>query len=383
VLTDQQPANKNTSEKLIKPVPEFPDAHKDVFYHLFLIFKEFTMNTFDTAKHLFHQNATGMVDPSLQSADANSQKRGSRGSSMHSTRFDAAMDEALDPSLDRQKPNRSLAKAHDNNPDQGQGFSLTQLGQQFDQVSQQLGRAVGDLSPTADFNLVFNGNKDQLVQGLAQVQQGLNNLLDGSPGRFHGVTGVKLHTIANQITLEQGFIQQGGASSAIGVRDVHRDILDIVNNDARLTAAANRGGQQGFTSLPPLQNPPTPFQDNAAQTRFLNQTNETLNNLVQQAQQFAKGKSNMDSNQLIQQLQTSSFVDSQGGVYSARFNNELGRKGTNNSAADQLIQGLQTQDKKLVKAASQVLLANIGDVGANQIPKGGGTFSFAAANAGA
>jgi hypothetical protein len=247
---------------------------------------------------------------------------------------------------------------------------------------------VGDLTPGADFNQLFKGNKDQVVQELTQVQQGINNLLDGDPNRFQGVTGVKLHTMANQINIEQSFIKQGGANSAIGVRDVQRDILDIVNGDTRLTNAANRGGQQGFTPLSPLQNPSKPFQDNAAQTQFLNQTNETLNSLVQQSRQFIKGKSTIDGDQLIQQIRTfnqgtSSFADSQGGVYSARFNNELGRNGTNNTAADQLVKGLEGHNKKLVTAASKVLLANIGDVGANQVPNGGGTFAFAAANAGA
>ena len=242
---------------------------------------------------------------------------------------------------------------------------------------------MGDLPLNADFNQVFHGSKQQVQQALTQVQGGLHELLQTHPNQFQGVTGVKLHTIANQISLEQHFISQGGASSAIGVRDVQRDILDIVNGDPKLTAAANQQGQHGFTPLAALQQPPQPLQANASQTQFLRQTDQTLNTLVQEAKQFFHANANPDSSPLIQQIrtfndQTSHFADSQGGVYSARFDNELGHNGTNFTAADQLIQGLQTHNQKLVTAADKVLLANMGDVGGNQIPVEGGRFAFAA-----
>ncbi len=348
-----------------------------------------------TQLHLQH-NATGAASALLHPADSGWQQGATIGSSTPTPDFEGAISQANAPTMQQRQHGRGLGAAQDNEPidagdtrdAKGKVVNLTQLGQQFDTISKQLGTAVGDLAPSADFSQVFKGDKAQVLQELGQVETGINTLLNTHPGRFQGVTGVKLHTIANQINIEQDFIQKGGASSAIGVRDVQRDILDIVNNDAKLTAAANRGGQHGFTPLEPLQHPAQPFQTNAAQTQFLNQTNQTLNSLVQQAGKFLNGPPNGDSQQLIQQIRTfdttvSNFASSQGGVYSARFNNELAQNGTNDTAAAQFIRGLETHDKKLVLGAEKVLLANMGDVGANQIPVNGGSFAFAANNPGA
>jgi hypothetical protein len=345
------------------------------------------MNGFDSTKHPLHQDSAGIANPNHQPS-GNFQRNDSIGSSTQAGNFEKDIDQALNPKLADQNPQKGLAKAQDDDPNEGRGVNLTQIGQQFDKISQQLGAVVGDQPLTADFNQVFTGNKDQILKELNQVQQGINSLVDGNQSHFQGVTGVKLHVIANQINIEENFIRNGGESSAIGVRDVQRDILDIVNNDPKLTTASNQNGQHGFTSLAPLQNPPTPFQDNDAQTQFLNQTNQKLNDLVNQSTQVFKGNSGIDANQLVQQIRSltqgaNNFADSQGGIYSARFDNELGRNGTNNTAADQLAKGIETHNKKLVNAADKVLLANIGDVGANQLPVDGGHFAFAAANAGA
>jgi len=334
-----------------------------------------------------HQNTITTVGVPLQPSDSVSTHT-SLGSSVQATSFDAAINQALAPAPVQQNHQGGLAKAQDDRPDEAKGgLNLVQLGQQFDKISQQLGAAVGDLPLNADFNQVFKGNKGQILNELGQVQEGINDLLGSHPNHLHGVVEVKLHTIANQINIEEGFIKQGGVSSAIGVRDVQRDILDIVNNDPKLTAASNRDGQHGFTPLTPLQNPPQPFHDNAAQTQFLIQTDQSLNSLVQQAMKVAHGDSSIDNNQLIQQIRTfdqhvSSFADHQGGVYSARFDNELGKNGTSDTAFTQLIKGLETNSKTLIKATSQTLLANMGDVGGNQVPVDGGSFTFAA-NAGA
>lgn len=342
------------------------------------------MNGFD--HHTHPQQTTAGASTPLLPGDPPLTPVASSGSSVQTTDFAAALNQALAPASAAHHGGLDRAQDRDPNGRNG-GLSLVKLGQQFDTISQQLGAAVGDLPLNADFKQVFTGNQDQVLNALGQVQHGLNDLLDTHPQQFQGVAGVKLHVMANQIELERGFIQQGGVSSALGVRDVQRDILDIVNNDTTLSAAANQKGQHGFTSLTPLQNPPQPFQDNDAQTQFLNQSDQTLNHIVQQISQLRGSDAAQDHQPLVQQIRAfdqtvSQFAGSQGGVYSARFNNELAQHSTNETASHQLIKGLETHNHTLITAAESILLANMGDVGGNQIPVAGGSFPFAA-NAGA
>ncbi len=291
------------------------------------------------------------------------------------------------PAPAQNNQNQAAPAAQNNQNGQGgNALNLVAIGQQFDQVSQQISGVLGDLQPGSDFNQIFTGDKNAVEQNLTMVQQNINDLLTNNPAQTQGTVGDHLRTAANQINLEENFINQGGANSALGVRDIHRDILDIVNNDPTLAAAAKQGGQQGFTPLAPLMNKPQPFQTDGAQTSFLNQTNQDIQNLTQQATNVVNG--NGDKAGLINQLNSfaknvDQFATSQGGVYSARFNNELALNGTNGTVVNQLVNGLQNNDKAAVQAANMALVANIGDVGTNQVPVGGGMFAFAAANAGA
>ena len=82
-----------------------------------------------------------------------------------------------------------------------------------------------------------------------------------------------------------------------------------------------------------MNTPPAPFHDNAAQTTFLTQFIQDSNHLGQMATTIENNGFAGDIAGLVQQIQTfetnANAVDqSQGGLYSARFWNELRADGT-------------------------------------------------------
>src|SRR5205807_1392443 len=83
---------------------------------------------------------------------------------------------------------------------------------------------------------------------------------------------------------------------------------------------------------------------------------------------------------LVQQIQTfetnaNAFDMSQGGLFSARFWNELRADGTAGTAANALIDGLQNHNAGEINAAAQQLAANSGDLGTNNLMADGGTYA--------
>jgi hypothetical protein len=82
---------------------------------------------------------------------------------------------------------------------------------------------------------------------------------------------------------------------------------------------------------------------------------------------------------LLQQIETfgtnaNTFDQSQGGLYSARFWNELREDGTAGTAANALIDGLQTHNAGEVSAATEQLATNASDLATNNIKADGATY---------
>jgi len=82
---------------------------------------------------------------------------------------------------------------------------------------------------------------------------------------------------------------------------------------------------------------------------------------------------------LLQRIETfatnaSAFDQSQGGLYSARFWNELRSDGTAGTAANALIEGLQTHNAGEISAAAEQLATNASDLATNNIKADGGTY---------
>jgi hypothetical protein len=222
-----------------------------------------------------------------------------------------------------------------------------------------------------------------IVSDLVGVQQ----MLTAADPNVNNLTDVHLHVIINQLNEEIASVEN--ASSAAGtlvlgtdlgqyvgraINDIHRDIIDIAQADPGVQAVFNP------TPLPALNQPPAPFHDNTAQSTFLTQFIQDSNHLGQTATTIENNGFQGDIAGLVQQIQTfetnaNAFDQSQGGLYSARFWNELRSDGTAGTAANSLIDGLQNHNAGEVNAAVTQLSQNASDVGGNNLKADGGTYA--------
>src|SRR5438477_2860110 len=223
-----------------------------------------------------------------------------------------------------------------------------------------------------------------IVSDLVGVQQ----MLSAADPQINNLTDLHTHVIINQLNEEIASIENANAPTAgtltlgtdlgqfVGraINDIHRDIIDIAQGDAGVQALFNP------TPLPALNTPPAPFHDSADQTATLTQFIQDSNHLGQAATTIENNGFTGDVAGLVQQIQTfetnaNAFDQSQGGLYSARFWNELRADGTAGTAANALIDGLQNHNAGELNAAAQQLAANSGDVGANNLMTDGGTYA--------
>src|SRR5258708_11138556 len=223
-----------------------------------------------------------------------------------------------------------------------------------------------------------------IVSDLIGVQQ----MLSAADPQINNLTDLHTHIIINQLNEEIASVENANSPTTgtltIGtdlgqyvgraINDIHRDIIDIAQGDAGVQALFNP------TPLPALNTPPAPFHDSADQTTFLTQFIQDSNHLGQAAITIENNGFTGDIAGLVQQIQTfetgaNAFDQSQGGLYSARFWNELRADGTAGSAANALIEGLQNHNAGEVNAAAEQLAANSGDLGANNLMADGGTYA--------
>src|SRR5205085_1219530 len=158
------------------------------------------------------------------------------------------------------------------------------------------------------------------------------------------------------------------------INDIHRDIIDIAQGDPGVQALFNP------TPLPALNTPAAPFHDSADQTTFITQWIQDSNHLGQMATTIENNGFTGDVAGLVQQIQTyatnsNAFDQAQGGLWSARFWNEFRTDGTSGTAANALIDGLQTHNAGEVNAAVEQLAANSADVGSNNVMADGGSYA--------
>jgi hypothetical protein len=249
-----------------------------------------------------------------------------------------------------------------NNPKHGNP-SFAELGEIFDDATTRLVGGVSDQ------------NRDAVLKDLSQVQNGLQQLLQTNPDQFQGVAGIHAQNIVDQLNLEAAAIKSVGTDpfAAKYINDVQRDLIDIVQGDDQLVALATQGGHNGFAAVPDLLVPPAQFQGNAEQTQFMQNFITTTQDFADRAIALAdQGGSAEAKQQLIGEIQAyaqdaNAFTVAQGGLYSARFNNEFASDGVNGTASRALIDGLQTGNADKVHAAAEVLTANAADVAGNML----------------
>jgi hypothetical protein len=232
------------------------------------------------------------------------------------------------------------------------------------------------------------------------------------------LTTVHLETLLNQAELQvnkfDGMYATNPNDASRSTNDNMLDMVDIVNNDAALAAAAgdvsvaNNGAQPnqtfgastgGFGEFPAYLNgiggvndhggTILQYQDNQAQTNFWSQFIAEANQLNNTLDGIANGTvqpTNSEIQSLITQVNNynafgASFDGAQGGVFGDRFDNEL-LSGTLKTDSANAVAGLQSVEANGLNAtnAAQLVAAGVGfvadanDVSGNNLPIGGGAY---------
>ncbi len=222
-----------------------------------------------------------------------------------------------------------------------------------------------------------------IVSDLVGVQQQLS----AADPQINNLTDLHVHIIINQLNEEIASVENANSPTGTlilgtdlgqyvgrAINDIHRDIIDIAQGDAGVQALFNP------TPLPALNTPPAPFHDNADQTTFVTQWIQDSNHLGQAAITIENNGFKGDIAGLVQQIQafatgSNAFDQSQGGLWSARFWNELRSDGTAGTAASALIDGLQTHNAGEINAAAEQLSTNAADVASNNLMADGGSYA--------
>jgi len=236
-------------------------------------------------------------------------------------------------------------------------------------------------------NLMLGGiNSDNVAAIKADINTArisLKQLMAEHPEEFGGLTGVHADTVVRQLELENRFIDQVGTNPNAGraTNDNMLDIIDIIQGDTNLANMASQGGVSGFSVFPEKLGPTPKYLDNADQTAFWANFIAQSNSLGAAAEEAVASGDRGAIKSLIGQLKTfeknsANFDEAQGGIFEARFDNELA-KGSSTLGAEvaAMIKGLKSGNSALVTAAAEEMHANAADVGGNNVSIDGATYN--------
>lgn len=228
-----------------------------------------------------------------------------------------------------------------------------------------------------------NNGATKIQQDLTIVHDGLVALMAAHPTLFGGLIGVHAQTIVDQLALQtQIYDGQYGFNIDAGraTNDNLLDIDDIVAGDTFLTNLSHQGGFNGWTPAPATDVMTPRYQDNAAQTNFwadfIASGHVLGNHGVQLADHGDAGAIASFETVLNGWLKNvNDFDAAQGGIFQARFDNELlGNLGTVGADVMKMIEALNTHNVTLANAAAEGMVANAADVSGNNIPVNGGSY---------
>lgn len=277
------------------------------------------------------------------------------------------------------------------------GASMAQIGAVFNAATD---LAVGGLNHS---NMAeFNADMQAVATGLGNILNNPTQLAAievNETANAAALTTIHLQTLENQAewqvnTVAREFVTNPNVA-ARSTNDNLLDMIDIVQNDGALNAnaggdGATVGSASAFGELPGyLTGTITQYQDNQAQTNFWAQFIAEANTLNNQLNAVANGTGTTALSTLITDIENyngfgHSFAKTQGGIFGARFENELtqGTLAADSSAAVHGLQGILhgdtgaalAADKAQIIAAGTGFVADANDVGGNNIPLGGGSY---------
>jgi hypothetical protein len=247
----------------------------------------------------------------------------------------------------------------------------------------------------AELGLIFNDAANHLLGGVNAnnvdiIQDdvdaliaGLNALVAANPLQFGGLTGVHALAIIDQLALVNTHINGAAGNVDIGraLNDDLLDIIDIVAGDTNLANMAQQNGLNGWSQFGDFLNPTPAYKDNQAQTDFWATFIAQSNALGTAAIAAVKAGDAAAMAQVTADLMTfkkdvTDFDAAQGGIFQARFDNELlGDQSTLGAEIAKILEGFQTGNKALVAAAADQMHQNAADVGGNNIPVNGGAYN--------
>ena len=280
----------------------------------------------------------------------------------------------------------------------GANATLADIGSVFNAAAD---LAVGGLNKTnlgqfdADMKAIAAGltNLVHNPTALAGIEQGLNGV-DAATSTLH------LDTVLEQINSQiNNFDKEYATNPNVAARSTNDnllDIIDIIQGDGALNVAAGGNGDPGtvggFAEMPSyLSGTITKFQDDQAQTNFWAKFLAEGNVINNQLDNVAVGNNATpgELKALITEIQSyqkfgAAFDHSQGGIFGARFDNEL-LGGTLNADTANAVHGLQgilkgdtgdalAADQAQIQAAGAGFVADAADVSGNNIPLGGGAY---------
>ncbi len=249
------------------------------------------------------------------------------------------------------------------NPHNAPHATLAEIGSIFDDAAN---RIMGGVN--AD-------NKHAISSDIHAVLTDMKQFVGDQPDAFSGLTGIHADAVMRQLQLELDFIKQADGNPVAGraSNDNMLDIIDIVQGDENLARMASQNGVSGFTPLPDALNETPQYQDNEAQTNFWANFIANSNSFSDQAAQLVGSGDKAATHALITQLKgfqqdVTQFDAAQGGIFEARFDNELlGKNSTLGAEVQAMIKGLKSGDAGLVAAAGEEMHANAADVGGNNV----------------
>ena len=208
--------------------------------------------------------------------------------------------------------------------------------------------------------------------------------MTANPLLFGGLTGVHAEAVVRQLELENTYIAQAGDKPRCRTRPA-TTTFSTSSTSSRATPIwrtwQTRAAFPALRLLATALNPTPKYIDNDAQTNFWANFIAQSNSLGQQAIAAVTAHDAAATAAVIADLHTfqtdvTNFDAAQGGIFEARFDNELlGDTSTLGAEVTKMIEGLQTGNAALVGAAAEQMHANAADVGGNNIPVNGGTYN--------
>jgi hypothetical protein len=252
-------------------------------------------------------------------------------------------------------------------------MSLAQVGEEFNTVTSLLEGGVS----AANQHTILNDLQTVQTDLTATIKAGV------ASGLFADVPLIHIQNVDDQLNIEIAKVHDIGVDPLAPkeINDVHRDIIDIVQGDAVLVHEA----KDGFGVTPVALTPAAQFVDNVAQTAFLatftqdsiDYNNEAPALIAANAANFAAtGQMSAGETALLAHIRdiylpdANTFVLAQGGLYTARFDNELGQNGVADTAGRAMIDSLQHGNFAEAQASGAVLVANAMDVNGNNLAFG-------------